>query len=432
MMKKLYLFGMMSLLLVGCSTEVEDLINAGNITDTNATEATTDEDQIPEDDGIAVMGDVPITFSVGSAELTRSFIESDNFVCDDAAIFALPRLGFGTTANKYVNWAATTGTSTSQKLNQWMVNVPIAFEEVGGEDGKLVWKDGEEKHNYPKANSSAYYIYAYSFGAYHPRTEDYILSSNQVTLNFGNLDGTVDIITALAEKPTDDPDDKGFSETYFKSGKTEKPHFSFKHRMSRLEIKVRLKDENPDIEEYFIDSIWTSNLPDSMSLRLMTRNTTTNEVTESSTVQCIYGSVRSFHAGDADNKSIREANGGAGYKLTKAAFNAQQIVGDGILIPPLQPNNTYYWGKKVKNGYTAYSTITIYLRLKDAGGNTNYKYRVSVAPPTNGWKEGKRYPINIQVNPEGETDVDAGFARAELVSLGDDDEWTEPTLDGIN
>lgn len=431
MMKtKLFILGMAAALAVGCSNEVEDLIAETPI-DKQQTAIEGDDETIDEDAPVEY-SDIPLEFAFADAQLmegTRAFIESNPFVCKDMGLFALPRRGIDGTKNTTIDWSGSSTSESRNELNQWLMNVPIEMNEDATGGGVLTWKDGSEKKFYPKANS--YYKYAYAFGAFHPRTENISVGGTSIYLYYGKLDGSQDIITGISSPPTDDtgvddngdPADRGFSASYYKAAKEEsrtvsKPKLTFTHMMGKMEIYIKLDNSYTGTRKFYVDSVWTNALPDSMRVPLMVVDKTAGTVTKPSYLRVYYNTTRPYYLRDFNDESLHKY--ASSYELSKSL----KRIGDCIMIPPMKSSNMYFDDTKNTRGYTAYSTITVHIRLLDDEDNLGYNYKVSVAPPTNGWKEGKRYPININIVPDV-TDYEVEFGRAELMDPTLDDEFDD-------
>lgn len=410
MKQKLILLGIAFALLTACSSEEETATAVVN----------------PEEEGEVIdipveMSDIPIVFGLSNGT-TRSAFEGDELACGNIGIFCLARQGIDGTSNNGITWNNTSASSTNNQLARWLNNEPAEIVWTGTAS-ILQWMNGEtgndDNHFYPSAAST--YKYAYTFAAYHPRlAEEHIdFTASSIYLNFTELDGSQDVFTSVTEPPTDQVAGKeGFSASYYRNGGTETPFFNLKHRLSKIIVNIKLNDTYTG-GNLWVDSVYITSLPDSVRIPFLSITKATGVISESSTVYVHCTRTKTYFLRDLNDKSLRKNS--ENYLLTTSL----QQIGDCILIPPMQSSNMKYNGAKWSNATakTAMMTLKVRVRLKDIEGNY-YVYGTSVAPPTNGWKQGKAYNVNLSITPKGATNI-AMAAEAQLIGWEPDtDEFT--------
>ncbi len=376
------------------------------------------------------LSDVPITFgAVGG--VTRSSITADEMECKDLGIYCLARKGIDGTADKNLQWNMSSASTTNNQLCRWLTNEPAEIVWTGTAS-RLRWKNEEEgadEHFYPSATSS--YKYAYTFAAYHPMISDehIEIATNSIYLNFTNLDGSQDVFTSVTEAPTDEATVgiEGYGAAYFRNGGTKTPFFNLKHRLSQLIFNLKLNDTYTG-DELWVDSIYITSLPDSVRIPLITftkEQTTPVTVTinEPNYLYVHCTKTKTYYLRDFNDESLRK-----NYENYKLTTSSQQI-GDCIMIPPMQPGYMKYNGVRWTNATAKQNlmTLKIRVRLRDIENNY-YVYAASVAPPENGWKQGKKYNINLTITPKGATNI-AMAAEAQLIDWEDDTDTFESNYD---
>lgn len=399
-----YLSAAAALLLAGCSTDEDVTTTDGLWTDGNVIE-------VP-----IQVSDIPIVLNVNGSS-TRGAVSEKDFECGDIGVFCLARKGIDGSSNTGIRWDFSSASANNNRLSHWLSN---AASEVVWEGGisKLQWIDNkegrDESYFYPESNST--YRYAYTFAAYHPMVdnEDVELVSNAVYMYYGGLDGSQDIFTAVGVEPTDQTAGKeGYSAAYFQSGGEQNPYFTFKHRMSRLNISLKLSDDY-DGEDLFVDSVYITNMPDSMRVPLVTHDRTSGTVSEPEYVRVICGKLTTYFLRDGGDTYLSQRD--EPYKLTAS----YQQIGDCIMIPPMQKGYMYI-DRNTKLGnqstITARMTLNLNIRLMDLERRI-YKYTVQIAPPTDGWKQGSEYNIKVKISPKLPSTVSMS-PEAEL------QDWTE-------
>ena len=395
MKKQLFICGFAALLFTACSSdESEELFNA-IVEQADETESE-DEELMAE----TVVGDsdVPITFDF-ERTATRGSISTDPFSCDSVGVFCFARQPIED--NSYEASWNKVGSANIQKARRWIDNAMVNIMAAGasGDDagGVMVWNDGYD-HFYPSLESS--FKYAYTFMAYHPWTDSVYYVKNTIYIILKNLDGHQDVVTSVAASPVDG-NGTGFSAQYYrKEGGTALPHFDFKHRMSKLNFQIKLKSGTDATRGFFVDSVWIPKLPNVMRVRLA--NLGAGGTVEEPTMVTIFprmttdaGTVETlgnYWLREKDNSSIRKN------EYTFRYANQFLPVGDGIMIPPMQESLMDGTAADRKRYYTTYATLTVYIRLKDADEGI-YEFKATVAPPTDGWQQGKQYPVKIVVSP---------------------------------
>jgi len=383
MKKNLLFVGFATAMMVACSTVDDELL-----TQQTALQEEDEEYELSLKNLYVAESDVPITFSIDKNSKTRASVSESPFIADEVGIFCVSRKPIDGVSAK-ANWAQT-GSATANKLRIWQKNTPATIvKKEGSDDSELKWADGVEEHFYPAPDVSL--KYGYSFIGYHPYTDTLRYNTSSIQAVFF-LDGNDDIITSVTEAPTDG-NDTGFSAAYFKTeGGTKKPHFTFDHRMSRLDFTVCLKAGSGVGNIFTVDSLWIERVPNSIIVTLATLNTTDNTVLPSTAITIATSWTGTYWLRESDDSSIRKGN----YELSETPL----AIGDCIMIPPIQEACFSSVDK-----YNQFKTLNVRVRLRDADRQI-YTLKTTVAPPTNGWKQGKRYPINIVANPVNPTDFE--------------------------
>ncbi len=407
MKQKLLLFGTAIALLTACSTEDELAVQEEPVAITNNSE---EEKEELLGDLFVADSDVPILFDIDNT--TRGSVSSDPFTTDSVGVFCLSRKAIEGTSPK-ADWGQT-GSATANQLRIWKKNVRAKIiKQEGDEYSKLRWDDGKDEHFYPSTDVSL--KYAYTFVGYHPYSDLISYSPTALSAEF-NIDGNDDVITAVTEIP-DEAAENGFSAFYYKNGGTKLPHFQFKHRLSKLNFSARLKEGTSGL--FVVDSIWIEEIPSTIKVDLASLDKTSGVVTEESSLVIATSTLSTFWLRENDDTSIRNTQ----YELT----NTLQPIGDCILIPPINTSSFTGTDERKLERYNKYSTLKIFIRLKDAD-NQIYDLKTTVAPPENGWKQGKKYPINIEVNPTTPTN----FEMIATARLGDWESDAEADWNSIN
>lgn len=389
MKKSLILYACTIALFFGCSAD-EPLTQDFVLPD--------DPMDVPE--GLVIEnGPVPIEFSIGTGRLeTRSpgSVDAGDMNCKDLGVFCLSRKPINGTSIA-VRWDQA-GNPVANLARVWINNAKARMKSKNGGGAELLWDDGVQEHFYPASNSV--YDFAYGFAVYHPITDTLRYGTNLISGVF-EIDGNTDIFSGVVSAPA--AAGTGFSTDYYRvEGGTVKPSVAIRHRLTRLNIKIRLENASSDSKGFVVDSVWIPNMPSILVVPLVQYNATTKDVENpsgSNRIAIATGTSAKFKSlvlREQDGTSIRKN----GYQVT---HNPMALpIGDGIMIPPVNPTSITNTEK-----YNLYSTFKVYTRLIDADGGV-YTFKTTIPPPNNGgkgWLEGSEYPINIVVNPTTPTDI---------------------------
>lgn len=386
MKKSLILYACTIALFFGCSAD-EPLTQDFVLPD--------DPMDVPE--GLVIEnGPVPIEFSIGTGRLeTRSpgSVDAGDMNCKDLGVFCLSRKPING-SSLGVRWDQT-GNPLANLARVWINNAKARMKSKNGGGAELLWDDGVKEHFYPASNST--YDFAYGFAVYHPLTDTLRYGIHLISGVF-EIDGNTDIFSGVVGAPA--VSGTGFSTDYYRvEGGTVKPSVTIKHRLTKLNIKIRLENASSNSKGFVVDSVWIPDMPSVLVIPLVQFNSTTMDVenpTYSTAISTSSDNFRTLTLREHDGTSIRDNS----YQVTNQ-YPALPI-GDGIMIPPINPTTITNSSK-----YNLYSTFKVYTRLIDADGGV-YTFKTTIPPPNNGgqgWLEGSEYPINIVVNPTTPTDI---------------------------
>ncbi|MBQ9672110.1 MAG: fimbrillin family protein [Prevotella sp.] len=407
--KQIALLAVVVTMLSACTTNDDDI--APTLKDKRPTDNTTLIEATPEN------SDIPILFGKAEGFSTRSPYLAKQVSNDHVGVFCIASQGIDGTPNSNIVWDGS-ASATLNTLNLWMVNVKarISTSVDNNGEGTLEWLDGSSGYYYPKSSSS--YNFAYSFAAYYPYSDRVKTTANSVDIIYSGLDGSTDVVTAMSTIDNDEdgngiPDEdndlalKAFSASYYENGGSKKPKFTFRHRMTRLIVKMRLSDSYSGSDEFWVNDAWITNLPDSIHLPVITlqKSGTTATVSRPESLHVYTGSTSTYTLRDQQGHQLSETTD----DTWKLGTSAKQI-GNAIIIPPLC-RGTIYTGNDME--VTDESTLenlmklNIGLQLRKGDGTTS-NLHATLNPPTNGWEPGRQYGVTIVVTPgDGDTGPDA-------------------------
>ncbi len=397
MKKCLFIIGMTAMLMASCSSDDGTAYNS--------------KDELSDLDIEALNSDVPITFGIvnGEAEsdATRGTLLSTEFAAEDVGVYMLARKKL--TSSWSPNWQSTN--VLNQKLNVWLDNVAadIVYDEEH-DISKFTWANNDEQHFYPSLQR-----YLYEFISYYPRTENVyhdVMSGNNYQVIYGiiDIDGSQDVCYAHATTPSPTTS-LAFSSEYFKQvADAETPHFQYKHKLARMQVKVRLaydSDEYTDerMGDFYVDSIYLENMPYRLKLQIAYKGPQKSDGTVEINGGGLYTVdpatlVKNFYLRQRDNSSIADQN----YQLS----NTAQVIGDAILF------------------YPTTSSLALRVVIRDRNGSRYSPVNpITVAPPTSaGWEAGTSYSISVKltdpVKVEATARADAFTPYGSEISVTDD------------
>lgn len=400
------------LVMAGCS-QGDDLV----VTPDTGREALVDEEDFTLEE---VTSDVPIVFggiNNGQAEVTRGSIDFSEFNMGDVGLFCLSAHDLPNANDpRSKTWSNSSSVSALTGLmNVWLNNVSASVTEVAGNTGNLVIDSPKDNHYYPLKK-----WFAYSFAAYHPRTE-YIVRVGAAITAYIPIDGNDDVMYAVSEPQENQ---EAYSYLYYKNLATvtdaNLPHLTFKRVTSRLNFKFYFDDDEVVMPgasdmEYRIDSVAFDDFPHFMKLAIAKRDDATGTVSskidaipfiqweagmpkttdeEGNEVYRFPGETAfgHYHLREKNDEELAEqknSNGTYKYVLNGHGVANPLEVGDCIFIPPVYKSHSR-------------STIKLYVFLRDSEGNRYSNVNpILVAPPTDaGWEQNTSYTIRVKLkNP---------------------------------
>lgn len=415
-MKKVLLMGLTALLAAACSQEEE--------------KTSTLESSVQ----------VPIEFDVvANSNTTRGSLEAtEEFSLNDVAVFCLAKnvMNEGVAAGlkkayiKYDNSNNAVNGVNVNDLVMWKFNESAKISStVQPGKGILEWDNGRSNF-YPKDQ-----YFNYEFFAYYPKTDDVVASTYTITPRI-RIDGSTDVIYAISEEASDDPNGWAFSWKYFRDYATPaKPYFKFKHLLSKLNFQVKLNRESD--EDLRVDRIYIENMYNIVKPIYRRADKRTEFETQRAALTNSYwpydtSSKALFELREKDNSTISGQTGrGGGYKYALSTTAVK--VGDCIMIPPiirLAATGGAY--KAANHGHV----LTVKVDVKNELDET-YTFSFKLTPPEssneeNGWLEGKQYNVLLTVDPtKAETPALILFDAQVSELEGWEDASSDPTVTAV-
>ena len=384
-MKKLFFIPCIlgATLLASCSSESE-LANGG---DSDALTASQWSHQIANSN---------VEINLGSGvKGTRASIESD-----DNGAFDLNGIGLFCLAtaknNVNPNEAAIDYSQGSVGFNYsvWIDNAEVNAVK-NTEDGtvtNLAWADNT-KHYYPTGNWHKYAFYGY----YPKQTTGIEYTTDQIQVNFKDLDGTKDIIYGSAKKA----DDYAYSAYWFRQEGHENdvPSVDFKHKLVRLTFAIKPGTDKEAAKTMGVTKVEVVKVPTTATLIVADKETTANE----GTLVCDWNNnlqdIALKTTADAVLDTEFTEYGSDNTEKAIWVTDDEKSIGEGILVPvpDYDTNSDYRYQIKVT--------------LKDKSGTVfEPEYPMDLVTSAN-LEAGKSYKVTMTINGPKEITLNATLSK---------------------
>jgi hypothetical protein len=421
------------------------------ITDGTTPTASADDSNIP-----IRFAPLVLDATVEETATTRGSINDEALQFDNLGVFCLAKYSIeGMSATHTPSWSNLRD-NDANKYSLWKNNVKTSVYLDENNQCRIAWGDGKKEadEQYYPANK----WFAYGFVIYHPWTP-YISYDYKKITAYIKVDGNDDVRYAMADGPnmttTGDAelDKKAFSASFYQGLDTEPnveqfiyPRFKLQLLMSRLNFSFRLKEESA--RKIRVEKVEIDDFPCIMKLDLASRSSGTLKTGYSVThipfvrndqllredsvldglvnkkkvykkltekfpaLNSAFGRFVLREQNDEPISGQLDDDGNYKYELT----TTYKPVGDCILIPPVYKSHSR-------------STLKIYVTLADEAGNTYVNSSpLQIPAPAAGWVMGKKYPINIAINPpllSGNEGVIAEWdiEQSPIVAEGDSHGW---------
>lgn len=258
--------------------------------------------------------------------------------------------------------------------------------------------ENEYSYFYPMGSQ-----YSYKFFGYYPYKETVNHTGETYTVDFDNLDGTIDVIWGESKVKEDDAQAKyAWSAKYFREKSSEVgasynkkefyPNIEFRHKLMKFNIIIKKgNDEDGELSKIGVKHVSLQNVCTKGTLTVATREkgktsgTFAPDWTKTATL---------------DLKDVKDAD----LDPSKTFFGEelQRTIGQGFMLPVLAKleDGTYVDNGFVSGGMRGKGVFRLQVEYnKNVSPEKVYKSaQYEVAPPEGGWKEGYEYDIVISVS----------------------------------